>query len=76
MHIAIIGAGNVGRTLGFAWARRRHHIAFGVRDPAAEQARALLTGARQYQRPHEPRSGTGVRGCEPVHPVGGNTGRH
>ena len=44
MNIAIIGAGNVGRTLGFAWARRSHHLAFGVRDPAAEQARALLQG--------------------------------
>ena len=42
MRIAIIGAGNVGRTLGLAWARRGHDVAFGVRDPAAAQARALL----------------------------------
>jgi predicted dinucleotide-binding enzyme len=44
MDIAIIGAGNVGRTLGSAWARRSHHVAFGVRDPADERTRALIQG--------------------------------
>ena len=32
MHIAIIGAGNVGSALGTAWARVGHDIVFGVRD--------------------------------------------
>ena len=33
MRIAIIGTGNVGGTLGRAWARQGHEIVFGVRDP-------------------------------------------
>jgi predicted dinucleotide-binding enzyme len=33
MRIAVIGAGNVGRTLGRAWQRRGHEITYGVRDP-------------------------------------------
>ena len=44
MRIAIIGAGNVGGTLGAAWARRAgHEIAFGVRNPGAEKTQALLS---------------------------------
>ncbi len=42
MRIAIIGAGNVGATLGKLWAARDHRIVFGVRDPGAEKVRALL----------------------------------
>ncbi len=42
MKIAIIGAGNAGRTLGLAWARRGHQITFGVRHPADERMQALL----------------------------------
>jgi predicted dinucleotide-binding enzyme len=41
MKIAIIGAGNVGATLGRAWLKRGHEIAFGVRDPASAKARDL-----------------------------------
>jgi ketopantoate reductase len=33
MNIGIIGAGNVGGTLGTRWARNGHNVAFGVRDP-------------------------------------------
>lgn len=33
IKIAIIGAGNVGATLGTAWANRGHHVTFGVRRP-------------------------------------------
>lgn len=33
MKIAIIGAGNVGGSLGKAWAKAGHYIIFGVRDP-------------------------------------------
>ncbi len=43
MKIAIIGAGNVGGTLGTAWAQKAgHEIFFGVRDPAAEKTQALV----------------------------------
>lgn len=34
MNIAIIGAGNIGRTLGLAWLKAGHAVKFGVRQPA------------------------------------------
>ena len=41
--IAIIGAGNVGGTLGTAWAQKAgHEIFFGVRDAKSDKAQALL----------------------------------
>ena len=50
MQIAVIGAGNIGRTLGGAWLRAGHEVRFGVRDPSsdsAQTARAELgAGAR------------------------------
>jgi len=43
MKLAIIGAGNVGGTLGAAWAQKGgHEILFGVRDPGAEKTQALV----------------------------------
>jgi predicted dinucleotide-binding enzyme len=36
MTIAIIGAGNVGRTLGAAWQQAGHEVRYGVRIPSAE----------------------------------------
>lgn len=43
MRIAIIGAGNVGGTLGAAWAQKAgHDILFGVRNPGAEKTQALV----------------------------------
>ena len=33
MDIAVIGAGNVGGTLGTRWAQGGHRVAFGVRNP-------------------------------------------
>jgi predicted dinucleotide-binding enzyme len=45
MDIAVIGAGNIGRTLGSAWFRTGHAVSFGVRDASgysAQQARADL----------------------------------
>jgi 8-hydroxy-5-deazaflavin:NADPH oxidoreductase len=43
MKIAIIGAGNVGGTLGSAWAQKAgHEIFFGVRNAAAEKTAALV----------------------------------
>jgi predicted dinucleotide-binding enzyme len=43
MKLAIIGAGNVGGTLGLAWAQKvGHDIFFGVRDPKADKTQTLL----------------------------------
>jgi predicted dinucleotide-binding enzyme len=42
MKIAIIGAGNVGGTLGHAWAKRGHDVYFGVRRPQDEKSRQLV----------------------------------
>jgi predicted dinucleotide-binding enzyme len=45
MHIAVIGVGNIGRTLGGAWMRAGYQVSFGVRDPttaSAQEARAEL----------------------------------
>lgn len=42
MKIAIIGAGNIGGTLGEKWAAAGHLIVFGVRDPHADKVRAQL----------------------------------
>ncbi len=32
MDIAVIGAGNVGGTLGTRWSQKGHRVIFGVRD--------------------------------------------
>ena len=43
MKLAIIGAGNVGGTLGTAWAQKAgHEIFFGVRNPTSDQTQALV----------------------------------
>jgi len=42
MNIGIIGAGNVGGTLGKAWSAAGHQIKFGVRNPADPKIAALL----------------------------------
>ncbi len=43
MKLAIVGAGNVGGTLGLAWAQKAgHDIFFGVRDPKSDKVQALL----------------------------------
>jgi predicted dinucleotide-binding enzyme len=46
MRIAVIGAGNVGATLGRRWAGTGHEVTFGVRDPAAPKHRVLTGQAR------------------------------
>src|SRR5260370_8452864 len=48
MKIGIIGAGNVGGTLGKRWAASGHDIKFGVRAPADKKISTLLAecGAR------------------------------
>jgi predicted dinucleotide-binding enzyme len=45
MKLGIIGAGNVGGTLGARWARNGHTVAFGVRDPNSTESRELLQKA-------------------------------
>ena len=42
MKIAIIGAGNVGGTLGKRWAAKGHQIFFGTREPQSPKIRTLL----------------------------------
>jgi predicted dinucleotide-binding enzyme len=43
VRIAIIGAGNVGGTLGTAWAQKGgHEIFFGVRNPTSDQTQAVV----------------------------------
>ena len=42
MNIAVVGAGNIGGTLGKKWADSGHQVYFGVRDPAGSRIQALL----------------------------------
>lgn len=42
MKITVIGAGNIGGTLGSKWATGGHEVVFGVRDPQVEKVKALL----------------------------------
>lgn len=41
LRIAVLGAGNIGGTLGRKWAAAGHKISFGVNNPDGERARAL-----------------------------------
>jgi predicted dinucleotide-binding enzyme len=43
LNIAVIGGGGVGETLAKAWARRRHALAFGVRDPGSDKSKKLAS---------------------------------
>jgi 8-hydroxy-5-deazaflavin:NADPH oxidoreductase len=45
MKIAIIGAGNVGGTLGRRWAQNGHEVTFGVRDPQSPKVQDVLRAA-------------------------------
>ena len=47
MKIAIIGIGNVGGTLGPAWAKAGHDVIFGVRDPNSEKVKTVLENSGQ-----------------------------
>ena len=42
MKISILGAGNVGGTLGKGWANKGHQVFFGVRQPNDEKTQNLL----------------------------------
>lgn len=49
MKIGIIGAGNVGSSLGKGWAVKGHEVVFGVRDPNSpktQKALAEISGAK------------------------------
>ena len=50
MKIAIIGAGNVGGTLGVRWARNGHTVTFGARNPGGEKLKTLLSSAGSAAR--------------------------
>jgi len=41
LRIAVLGAGNIGGTLGRKWVAAGHHVAFGVTDPGSPRAQAL-----------------------------------
>lgn len=60
MKIAIIGAGNVGGSLGKAWAKAGHYIIFGVRNPGHGKTQPPLaeigTGATAVTLPDAARS--------------------
>jgi 8-hydroxy-5-deazaflavin:NADPH oxidoreductase len=43
--IGVIGAGNVGGTLGRRWAQEGHQVVFGVREPTEEKVRRRLASA-------------------------------
>ncbi|MGH6843930.1 MAG: NADPH-dependent F420 reductase [Methylocella sp.] len=43
MKISILGAGNVGGTLGRAWARKGHDVFFGIPNPQDPKTQELLT---------------------------------
>ena len=45
MKIAILGAGNVGGTLGARWAKNGHMVTFGVRNPTDKKMKNLLEAA-------------------------------
>ncbi|MFN8559646.1 MAG: NAD(P)-binding domain-containing protein [Dehalococcoidia bacterium] len=72
VRIAVIGAGNVGGTLGRLWARAGHEVTFAVRDPGATRARPR----RPATRPHRfGRGGGGAgRGGGPGNAVGRGRG--
>ena len=41
MSIAVLGAGNIGSTLGRKWVAAGHEVTFGVNNPGGEKARKL-----------------------------------
>lgn len=42
MNIAVLGAGNIGGTMGKKWAEAGHDVVFGVRNPSGPKVVALL----------------------------------
>ena len=54
MKIGIIGAGNVGGTLGKAWTKKGHQILFGVPRPQDQKVQDLLRAAGPNARAGSP----------------------
>lgn len=54
MRIAIIGAGNVGGTLGRRWAQAGHDILFGARDPGSAKTREIVASCGGRARATSP----------------------
>jgi len=50
MRIAVIGAGNVGGTLGKGWANKGHEVTWGVRDPGDEKIQRLVNDTKGKAR--------------------------
>lgn len=63
MRIAVIGAGNVGGTLGRRWAELGHDVTFGVRDPG-KGASAVKGGGALPPRATVASLADAVRGAE------------
>lgn len=54
MQIAVIGAGRVGRALGWRWAAAGHAVRYGVRDPAdLRHAELAAAGTATVVTPHD-----------------------
>ncbi|MGH2487498.1 MAG: NADPH-dependent F420 reductase [Ktedonobacterales bacterium] len=47
IRIAVLGAGNIGGTLGGKWVAAGHQVAFGVTDPGSTRAQALRADVGQ-----------------------------
>jgi 8-hydroxy-5-deazaflavin:NADPH oxidoreductase len=41
LNVVVLGAGNIGGTLGSKWSRAGHNVAFGVNDPNGKHAQSL-----------------------------------
>jgi 8-hydroxy-5-deazaflavin:NADPH oxidoreductase len=64
MKIAIIGYGNVGRTLGLRWSERGHEVVFAVRDPDKAEVRGFREAyPGVVVRPLEEAVGSAVAVC-------------
>ena len=46
MKIGVLGAGNIGGTIGAKWAAAGHEVVFGVRDPSKESAVARVAAMK------------------------------
>ncbi len=65
MKIGIIGAGNIGGTLGTLWLSRGHNVLFGVRDKNNPKVQAILNSPdRQVREAHEARLGSVSEACD------------
>jgi predicted dinucleotide-binding enzyme len=60
MKIAIIGAGNVGGTLGAQWAQQGHEVLYGVRHLDGEKTRVALAASGPNARASSPAEAAAV----------------